>query len=89
MSVRDWREHSAGWQTDYWLIGAIAVLMTLGLAMVASSSIAISEKRFGDDTHYFLRQLFSMGLGSWPPTSLFGCRCLFGENTVVNCLFWG
>ncbi|AZR82638.1 putative lipid II flippase FtsW [Thiomicrospira sp. S5] len=64
MSVRDWREHSAGWQTDYWLIGAIAVLMTLGLAMVASSSIAISEKRFGDDTHYFLRQLFSMGLGT-------------------------
>lgn len=64
MSVRDWREQSADWQVDYWLIGALAVLMTLGLAMVASSSIAISEKRFGDDTHYFLRQLFAMGLGT-------------------------
>ncbi|MDG4811804.1 putative lipid II flippase FtsW [Hydrogenovibrio sp. 3SP14C1] len=63
MPIRDWRQQSQRWPIDFWLIGALAVLVTIGLTMVASSSIAISEKRFGDPTHYLLRQLFSMGLG--------------------------
>jgi len=63
MPIRDWRQQSQSWSMDFWLIGALAVLVTIGLTMVASSSIAISEKRFGDPTHYLLRQMFSMGLG--------------------------
>lgn len=62
--IRKWREQSRQWPIDYWLIGLLATLMVVGLMMVASSSIAISEKRFyGDSNHYLLRQFISMGLG--------------------------
>lgn len=60
---RHWSEESRDWHLDYWLLGAISLLSLLGLVMVASSSIAISEKRFDDSLHYFLRQFISMGLG--------------------------
>lgn len=63
--IRDWRELSKQWPLDFWLLGAILVLATLGLTMVASSSIAISEKRFGDSMHYLIRQALSMGLGAF------------------------
>lgn len=61
--IGDWRELSKQWPIDFWLLGALLILMVLGLTMVASSSVAISEKRFGTTLHYFLRQAFSMGLG--------------------------
>lgn len=63
--IGDWRELSKQWPVDFWLLGAILVLATLGLTMVASSSIAISEKRFGDSMHYLFRQALSMGLGAF------------------------
>lgn len=58
-----WRLESQKWPIDYWLLGLISVLMVIGLMMVASSSIAISEKRFLDSTHYVTRQFLAMGLG--------------------------
>ncbi|MPQ75567.1 putative lipid II flippase FtsW [Hydrogenovibrio sp. JE_KL2] len=61
--VRDWRELSKQWPIDFWLLGALLILMVIGLTMVSSSSVAISEKRFGNTLHYFLRQAFAMGLG--------------------------
>lgn len=62
--LKKWREQGQQWPIDYWLLGLLAVLMVIGLMMVASSSIAISEKRFfGDPNHYLLRQFISMGLG--------------------------
>lgn len=48
---------------DLWLLGAVIVLITIGLTMVASSSIAISEKNFGNSLHYFIRQAISIGIG--------------------------
>ncbi|MGC9386024.1 MAG: putative lipid II flippase FtsW [Hydrogenovibrio sp.] len=100
MSVQKWRQQSARWPVDYWLLAALAVLMTLGLAMVTSSSIAISEKRFGDETHYLWRQLFAMGLGSLvaylvlqTPLSLWrkhrGKLFLFGLLLLVAVLLFG
>lgn len=51
------------WTVDYWIIGTLMLLVFLGLAMVLSSSVAISEQRFGQATHYFLRQAIALGLG--------------------------
>ena len=48
---------------DYALLGALGGLMGLGLVMVFSASIAISEKWFDNPFHYVLRQAFAMGLG--------------------------
>ena len=50
---------------DFWLLGCIVVLAGIGLIMVASSSAAISQTRFGHPDHYFFRQLLSMGLGAF------------------------
>lgn len=61
--LAQWREKSKQWPMDYWLLGLIITLMVIGLTMVASSSISISEKRFGVADHYFIRQLISFGLG--------------------------
>lgn len=58
-----WRLNSQKWPIDFWLLGLVSVLMVIGLMMVASSSIAISEKRFFDSTHYVTRQFLAMGLG--------------------------
>lgn len=57
-------EKARQWPMDYGLLGLLVVLVVIGLAMVASSSVAISESRFGTIDHYFNRQLFSMGLGA-------------------------
>ncbi|MDX1346685.1 MAG: putative lipid II flippase FtsW [Thiomicrorhabdus chilensis] len=61
--LKRWRQSSQDWPIDYWLLGLISVLMIIGLMMVASSSVAISEKRFADTSHYFIRQFISLGLG--------------------------
>lgn len=61
--LKQWKQNSAEWPVDYWLISLVAVLMVMGLSMVASSSIAISEKTFGTPYHYIVRQILSMGLG--------------------------
>jgi len=42
---------------DPWVIGTVAALLLIGLVMVASASIGISEKETGHAFHYFQRQL--------------------------------
>lgn len=63
--MKSWRspfnEHN--WMVDYWLVGGLLALIFLGLTMVLSSSVAISEQRFGIATHYFVRQAFALGIG--------------------------
>lgn len=48
---------------DLVLLLLIFALVSLGLTMVLSASLAISEARFEHPWHYFLRQGFSAGLG--------------------------
>ena len=48
---------------DVCLITAIIFLIGLGLVMVASSSITIAEKNYGEPLYYFWRQLTSAALG--------------------------
>jgi cell division protein FtsW len=42
---------------DPWVIGPVAALLLIGLVMVASASIGISEKETGEAFYYFQRQL--------------------------------
>ena len=48
---------------DLWLIGVAALLVGLGLVMVASSSIPIAHKNGYIDLYYFWRQLGALFLG--------------------------
>ncbi|HIE40421.1 MAG TPA: putative lipid II flippase FtsW [Thiomicrorhabdus sp.] len=61
--LANWREQSRQWPMDYWLLGLVVTLAVMGLMMVASSSVAISEQRFGHPDHYIIRQSISMALG--------------------------
>ena len=53
----------AAWPIDYGLILLLALLMGLGLLMVASSSVAISEKYFAVPSHFLVRQSLALLLG--------------------------
>ena len=48
---------------DPWLIGTVAALLLVGLVMVASASIGVSERETGNAFFYFQRQLTFVGLG--------------------------
>ncbi|MDG6774022.1 putative lipid II flippase FtsW [Thiomicrorhabdus sp. ZW0627] len=78
--LQSWREKSREWPVDFWLLGLLITLAVIGLTMVASSSVAISEKRFGDTTHYFIRQFLSMGLGLTAAYILFQVPLSFWEK---------
>jgi len=49
--------------TDPWLSGAMVVLLSLGLVMVASASLNIAEQQFGDPFHYVSRQALFVVMG--------------------------
>lgn len=42
---------------DKWLLGSVVGIVILGLVMVASASIDISEKQFGSPFHFLVRQM--------------------------------
>lgn len=48
---------------DPWLLLAVVGLLVLGLVMVASASIVISERQFGDPFHYLWHQLLYVVAG--------------------------
>lgn len=65
---------------DFWLLGLVSLLAMIGLTMVASSSVAISQMRFGNPDHYFYRQLLSMGLGAFAAYIFFQVPLSFWEK---------
>ena len=48
---------------DAWVIGSMAALLLIGLVMVASASIGVSEKETGHAFSYFTRQLMFVSVG--------------------------
>jgi cell division protein FtsW len=48
---------------DPWVIGPVAALLLIGLVMVASASIGVSDRELGAPFYYFQRQLMFVGLG--------------------------
>lgn len=54
---------SSGQRIDHILLFASAGIILMGLLMVASASMAISEKQFGGAFHYLWKQMSYLGLG--------------------------
>jgi cell division protein FtsW len=54
---------AAGFRLDPWLAGSALVLALLGAVMVASASITIADRVFGQPFYYLLRQLLYLGAG--------------------------
>jgi cell division protein FtsW len=48
---------------DRWLLGATLALLALGLLMVASASMVISDRRYGQPFHYLIHQVICLILG--------------------------
>lgn len=48
---------------DKWLLAAVALIVGLGLLMVASSSIVISQQQYHQSFHYLIHQLVYLILG--------------------------
>ncbi len=78
--LASWREQSRQWPMDYWLLGLMVTLAVMGLMMVASSSVAISEQRFGHPDHYIIRQSISMALGFFVAYLFFQIPLSMWEN---------
>jgi len=74
------KQQSKSWPMDFWLLSFVLCLAIIGLTMVASSSVAISQMRFGHSDHYFYRQLLSMGLGAFAAYLFFQVPLSFWEN---------
>ncbi|MBI1732208.1 MAG: putative lipid II flippase FtsW [Gammaproteobacteria bacterium] len=49
---------------DPLLLAAFVALVTLGLVMVASSSVAMSDRNYGEPLHFFWRQCAAVGFGA-------------------------
>lgn len=54
-----------GWLSAYdtWLMGSFALLLGLGLVMVASASITVADRNFQEPFHYLWRQLIASAMG--------------------------
>ena len=50
-------------EVDFLLLVAVTGLLMLGVIMVASASMSISEQEFGTPFHYLLRHCLNIGLG--------------------------
>jgi cell division protein FtsW len=48
---------------DPWVVGPVAALLLIGLVMVASASIGVSDREMGAPFYYFQKQLMFVGLG--------------------------
>lgn len=51
------------WRGDRWLLGSALSLLILGVVMIASASIDISQQNFGVPYHYTMRHLVYLTLG--------------------------
>ncbi len=50
-------------QYDPWLLTAVLATICIGLVMVASASVTVADRNFGEPFHYLWRQMFATGLG--------------------------
>ncbi len=87
--LASWREQSRAWPMDYWLLGFIITLVMLGLMMVASSSVAISDQRFGHPDHYIIRQLISVAIGLFAAYLFFHVPLSVWENNRGKLFLFG
>ena len=58
------RRRGAGLHYDGWLLGAAAILVLLGLVMVASASITVADRTHGAPLYFFWRQSIAVAIGT-------------------------
>jgi cell division protein FtsW len=74
---------------DPWLVGAVLSLLALGLVMVASASVSLADRQFGQPFYYFLRQLLYVGAGAVVSAMILRTRLLYWEKGGVLLLIAG
>ena len=72
---------------DKWLMGAVFGLVTLGLMMVASSSVMISTQYYHNPFHFLIRQSLYLFLGFFVAVIVMRVDSSFWEKTSVPLLF--
>lgn len=63
LSERLGKAYQPFWQPDRWLLGSCAALLVLGMVMIASASIDVSQQNFGVPYHFLTRHLIYLVLG--------------------------
>ena len=67
------RQSNVPWFYDRWLLVSVMALLTIGLLMVASASMVISDRQYGYPFHYLIRQLTYLVMGlllGWLATNI-------------------
>jgi cell division protein FtsW len=79
----------AGPWCDTWLVGAVVILLALGLVMVASASVSLADRQFGQPFYYSLRQFLYVGLGLGAAAMVMRTRLMYWEKGGVVLLIAG
>ena len=74
---------------DTWLLGAVVALLALGLVMVASASVSLADRQFGQPFHYSIRQFLFVGAGLAAAAAVMRTRLLYWEKGGVVLLIIG
>ncbi len=63
---------------DRWIVGTVAMLVTVGVVMVFNTSYFFAGERFGDPLHVFRKHLVSVALG---------ITCCFGASRIRSATY--
>lgn len=74
---------------DPLLGGAVVTLMILGLVMVASASVSLADRQFGEPFYYAMRQAIYLGAGIALAAMVLRTRLLYWEKSGVLLLIIG
>ena len=74
---------------DFWLIGIAGLLVSLGLIMVASSSITIADKLYNNPLYFFWRQCIAVVLGLTAGFVILKIPLVFWQRTSMYLLVLG
>jgi len=74
---------------DVWLLGAVAALLIFGLVMVASASVSLADRQFGQPFYYAWRQFLFVGAGVAISAAVFRTRLVYWEKGGVVLLIAG
>lgn len=74
---------------DYWLTGSVLTLLFVGLVMVGSASVSISEKQLGEPFYYFWRQAAYVCVGLLFAWLVLHIPIVFWERVNPGLLLFG
>jgi len=73
---------------DSVLVIAFISLLTIGVIMVASSSISVADRNFSNPFYYLQRQLFFVGVGIFAALFVFKVRLVHWEKSSMALLLF-